>query len=118
MQNATDRTKASEPLAAFWTADDLPALPPFLQTLLEQATTRLHVVQILIFGSRARADCHPTSDYDLAFVLEDGHGWTQFVADQEEEASTLLPLDLVNMQEAGDALRDEILRSGVTLYAK
>ncbi len=118
MLNATSHTKLSEPLAAFWTTEDLPALPQFLQELIEQATSRLQVVKILVFGSRARTDCHPTSDYDLAFILEDAHGWTRFVVDQEEEAGTLLPLDLVNVHEASDALREEILTSGVTLYEK
>jgi predicted nucleotidyltransferase len=110
--------KSSEPLAAYWTVEDLPAMPRFLRELIAQAKSRLHVAKILVFGSRVRRDCCPTSDYDLAFVLEDTQGWARFVADQQEEAGTLLPLDLVNVHEASASLRDEIMASGVILYEK
>jgi predicted nucleotidyltransferase len=111
-------TKSSEPLAAYWTAEDLPTMPQFLHELIAQAKSRLRVVKILVFGSRARRDCYPTSDYDLAFVLEDTQGWARFVADQQEEAGTLLPLDLVNFHQASASLRDEIIASGVAVYEK
>jgi len=109
---------ASEPLAPYWTVEDLPAMPRFLRELIAQAASRLSVTKILVFGSRARRDCPPTSDYDLAFVLEDTQGWARFVADQQEEASTLLPLDLVDVHQVSALLRDEILTSGVIVYAK
>jgi predicted nucleotidyltransferase len=118
MQDKTINYREAEPLAAYWNAEDLPAVPRFLQEMIDQATSRLRVSKIMVFGSRARADCSPTSDYDLAFILEDSQGWAQFVADQQEEASTLLPLDLVNFHEASEKLRKEILLSGVTLYDK
>lgn len=79
---------------------------------------RLHLSKIVIFGSRARADCQPTSDYDLAFILDDSQGWAHFAAEQQEESGTLLPLDLVNFDEASASLRHEILTTGVTLYEK
>jgi predicted nucleotidyltransferase len=117
MENQTATTRPTEPLAAYWNATALPAMPQFLRDLIEQAKARLHVSKIMLFGSRARADCHPTSDYDLAFFLVDTQGWEQFVAEQQEEAGTLLPLDLLNVQDAPEALRQDILSSGVTLYA-
>ena len=117
MQDKTRHTTASpEPLAAYWTAEDLPAMPRFLRELIAQAQCRLHVSKILVFGSRARRDCRPTSDYDLAFVLENTQGWERFAADQQEEAGTLLPLDLVNFHAAPASLQDEIRASGVVLY--
>ena len=117
MEQQSATTRRTEPLAAYWNATDLPAMPRFLRDLIAQAKTRLHVSKIMLFGSRARADNHPTSDYDLAFFLVDAQGWAQFVAEQQEEAGTLLPLDLLNVQEAPEALRQDILTSGVTLYA-
>jgi predicted nucleotidyltransferase len=85
MQDKTRHTiPLPEPLAAYWTAEDLPAMPRFLRELIAQAQSRLHVSKILVFGSRARRDCRPTSDYDLAFVLENMQGWAHFVADQQE----------------------------------
>ena len=116
-----DRAETSpevEPLAAYWNATDLPTMPRFLRELIDQARTQLHVSQIILFGSRARADCQPLSDYDIAFVLDDAQGWPQFVADQHDNAWTLLPLDLVNWQEASAALRQDITTSGVILYAR
>ena len=91
-------------------------MPRFLHELIAQAKSRLRVSKIVVFGSRARADCHPTSDYDVAFMLDDSQGWAAFVAEQQEEARTLLPLDLVNFHDAPETLRQEILDSGVTLY--
>ena len=110
--------KTQEPLAAYWTTHDLPAMPRFLRDLIAQATSRLHIAKIRIFGSRARRDCHPTSDYDLAFLLEDTQGWGRFVTEQQEEAGTLLSLDLVNMDDASAPLREAIMTSGVVLYEK
>lgn len=118
MEDETSNAKASEPLAAYWNAEDLPAVPRFLRELIDQAKSRLHISKIMVFGSRARVDCSPTSDYDLAFILEGPQGWAHFVADQQETAGTLLPLDLVNFHEASEDLRKEILASGVTLYEK
>lgn len=116
MPNEVRHTKTSEPLAAYWSAEDLPAMPRFLHELIAQATSKLQVSKIVIFGSRARADCHPMSDYDVAFMLDDSRGWAAFVAEQQEEAKTLLPLDLVNFHGAPETLRQAILDSGVTLY--
>jgi predicted nucleotidyltransferase len=117
MEEKTRHTiPAPEPLAAYWTAEDLPAMPRFLRTLITQAQCRLHVTKILLFGSRARRDCRPTSDYDLAFLLEDTQGWARFVTEQQEEAGTLLPLDLVNFHAAPASLQDEIRASGIVLY--
>jgi predicted nucleotidyltransferase len=118
MEDETSNTNASEPPAAYWNAEDLPSMPRFLRELIDQAKSRLQVSKIMVFGSRARVDCSPTSDYDLAFILEDLQGWAHFVADQQEEAGTLLPLDLVNFHEASEELRKDILASGVTLYEK
>jgi predicted nucleotidyltransferase len=96
----------------------LPAIPRFLRELIAHATAQLQVSTIRIFGSRARADCQPTSDYDIAFELDDTQGWEKFVTQQRDEAWTLLPLDLVNMQDVSEALRQEIETSGVILYAR
>lgn len=116
MGETSSNAKQAEPLAAYWNATALPAMPAFLHEIIGAAKHQLHVSKIVVFGSRARADCQPTSDYDLAFMLDDTRGWVRFVADQQEEAGTLLPLDLVNFDDASETLRKEILATGVTLY--
>lgn len=118
MDNTSRHTKQAEPLAAYWNATALPAMPAFLRELIGMARRQLHLSRIVVFGSRARTDCQPTSDYDLAFILDDSQGWAHFVADRQEEAGTLLPLDLVNFNEASESLRKEILATGITLYEK
>ena len=118
MSHTSRNAKQAEPLAAYWNTAALPAMPAFLHELIRAATCRLHLSKIVIFGSRARADCQPTSDYDLAFILDDSQGWAHFAAEQQEESGTLLPLDLVNFDEASASLRHEILTTGVTLYEK
>ena len=112
--------KTQEPLAAYWTTHDLPAMPRFLRDLtLHRRRPGCTLPRSGIFGSRARRDCHPTSDYDyLAFLLEDTQGWGRFVTEQQEEAGTLLSLDLVNMDDASAPLREAIMTSGVVLYVE
>jgi predicted nucleotidyltransferase len=118
MEDRSTIPAQTEPLAAYWNASMLPSMPRFLRELIAQATAQLQVSTIRVFGSRARADCQPTSDYDIAFELDDTQGWEEFVTTQPDEAWTLLPLDLVNVQDASEALRQEIETAGVILYAR
>ena len=49
------------------------ALDDYVAAVRQHYGTRL--VDILVFGSRARGDARPDSDVDLAVILEDGD-WT------------------------------------------
>ncbi|MCX6131862.1 MAG: nucleotidyltransferase domain-containing protein [Proteobacteria bacterium] len=66
--------EAPKPLAALWSAQQLPLMPEFLSRLLLKAQHELDLERLIIFGSRERGDHTPTSDYDLCFVLRSAEG--------------------------------------------
>jgi predicted nucleotidyltransferase len=72
--------------------------------------------RIWLFGSRARGTEHATSDIDLAFEFADKTRWSEFVAEVEEHAATLLDVDLVDIDRCDKQLRDEILKTGRLLH--
>ncbi len=77
---------------------------------------KYQVERVVLFGSRARGDYHKTSDIDLA--VSEGN-FDRFALDVEEETSTLLRYDLVNLDRAVQPeLRESIEREGRVLYEK
>lgn len=74
------------------------------------------VKKVLLFGSRARGDFKRTSDIDIAVT---GGDFERFALDVDEETSTLLEYDIVNLdREMQDELRDSIEKEGIVLYEK
>lgn len=72
--------------------------------------------KVLLFGSRARGDFKRTSDIDIAVT---GGDFERFALDVNEETSTLLEYDIVNLdREMQDELRESIEKEGVILYEK
>ena len=77
---------------------------------------KYNVEQVLLFGSRSRGDYKRTSDIDLAVK---GGDIDRFALDVEEETTTLLEYDIVDMsREMQDELRQSIMREGKILYEK
>lgn len=75
-----------------------------------------HVNKVILFGSRARGDYRRTSDIDLAVS---GGNFNRFALDVDEETSTLLEYDIVNLDaEMQDELRESIEKEGRILYEK
>ena len=71
---------------------------------------------IILFGARARGDFKRTSDIDLAVS---GGDFCRFALDVDEETSTLLEYDIVDMsREMQDELRQSIMQEGKILYEK
>lgn len=73
--------------------------------------------RIILFGSRARKDAHPGSDYDVA--IDDPQLTPVLLAKLRAELNslpTLLNIDLVWMNQAAPVLRQRILSEGKTLY--
>ena len=74
------------------------------------------VKRVELFGSRARGDYKRTSDIDLAVR---GGDIPRFHLDIEEETSTLLKFDIVDLDsQMQDELRESIRRDGKVLYEK
>ena len=76
---------------------------------------KYNIDKVILFGSRARGDYRRTSDIDLVV----GGDFARFALDVDEETSTLLEYDIVDMsREMQDELRQSIMREGKILYEK
>lgn len=88
--------------------------------IIQLAKTKLDVEKIILFGSRNTEMHRATSDIDLAFVypIKNQENWSAFVADCNDEAPTLLELDLVDFRNAQQELKDSISRTGKIIYER
>jgi predicted nucleotidyltransferase len=74
------------------------------------------IKRVILFGSRARGDFKKTSDIDIAV---EGGNFARFALDVEEETSTLLEFDIVDMErEMQEELRKSIETEGKVIYEK
>ncbi len=74
------------------------------------------VEKVILFGSRARGDYKTRSDIDLAFQ---GGNSSCFILDVDEETSTLLEFDVIDLEKPiQKELLESINREGVLLYEK
>lgn len=75
-----------------------------------------NVDKVILFGSRARGDYKTKSDIDLAFS---GGNWVKFTLAVDEETSTLLQFDIVNLNGAVQPeLLESIEKEGILIYEK
>lgn len=76
-----------------------------------------HAARLVLFGSRARGDCHARSDYDFAvWGITDTRQRALLQDAVENELDTLYPVDLVFVQENTDAaLLQSIKKDGIIL---
>ena len=74
------------------------------------------VKKVILFGSRARGDYKRVSDIDLAVT---GGNIAAFSLDVDEETSTLLKYDIVNLDASvQQELLESIQKEGIILYEK
>ena len=86
-----------------------------LQEIIQLAKKNC-VEKVILFGSRARGDFRRTSDIDIAVT---GGDFARFALDVDEETSTLLEYDIVNLdRDMKDELRESIEKEGRILYEK
>jgi predicted nucleotidyltransferase len=78
------------------------------------------VERVWLFGSRARGDNFERSDIDLAVEAPtmDPHEWLKLALDFEDEAPTLLLIDLVRLEDAPALLREQIRSEGIVVYER
>jgi predicted nucleotidyltransferase len=90
------------------------AVPPSVRPLVARLAAAEGVRRVVLFGSRARGDAAARSDVDLALdapTLPQAD-WLRLWADAQE-ADTLYHVDLVRLEEAPAALREQIEAEGV-----
>jgi predicted nucleotidyltransferase len=92
--------------------------------LIEDLARRLArhpaVARVWLFGSRARRDNFERSDVDLAIEAPamPPRDWLRIKLDFQDEAPTLLLIDLVRFEEAPEHLREQILDEGIVVYER
>lgn len=75
---------------------------------------KYHIKKVILFGSRARGDFKEKSDIDLAVQ---GGDFIRFMLDVNEETSTLLSFDIINLDEKIQSeLRESIKKEGKIVY--
>ena len=97
-----------------------PVLPDSVRRVVGSAVRAVDPVRVILFGSRARGDARENSDYALALVFPPArrHRWLRFLADFDDAALTLLPVDFVDWDEASEPVREQIRKEGITLYER
>lgn len=79
-----------------------------------QIAKQNQVKKLILFGSRARGDYKERSDIDLAFLGGDS---SRFILTVDEETSTLLKFDVIDLQKPiKKELRESIEREGLVIY--
>ena len=87
-----------------------------VQAEIRQLAEQHQLDKVVLFGSRARGDFHRTSDIDLAVW---GGRIARFALDIDEETSTLLKYDVVDMgQDVSADLLASVRKEGRVLYEK
>lgn len=83
---------------------------------IRELARKYEVKQVLLFGSRSRGDYKRTSDIDLAVT---GGNIDRFALDVEEETTTLLKYDIVDLDEPMQSeLLESIQKEGKIIYEK
>ncbi len=90
-----------------------------LSEIIGQVARRHHITAVYLFGSRARGDNRPDSDYD--FIVEVGPGFRAFdIFDFEDELKAVLKRDVGAMTASvlrnnSDFTRD-VLKERILIY--
>ena len=91
------------------------------------AISHPEIVQIILFGSQARGDSKPSSDVDLAFVVEGISGESAFTRyfcekkkwKKELESALGSPISIVRQTDNGRPdIQENIERDGILIYEK
>lgn len=78
------------------------------------------VTRVTLYGSRARGDFKPKSDYDFCFWFAEGDRAVigNIFEMVRQRNPTLFALDLVNWTDASEGLRAAITQQGKVIYEK
>ncbi|HXQ23929.1 MAG TPA: nucleotidyltransferase domain-containing protein [Candidatus Acidoferrales bacterium] len=90
-----------------------------IDRLVRRFAAQPHVRRIWLFGSRARGDAAERSDIDLAVEAPEASEpeWLE-MAGWIDEADTLLPIDLVRLDDASEGLRQQVRKEGRVIFER
>lgn len=90
-----------------------------IEQIVEIVLEHVPAKKIIIYGSRARGDFKRTSDIDIAVECYDVNSETGILNEiLNEQLTTLLKCEVVNLKRISAKLRREILEEGLVLYEK
>ena len=92
--------------------------PPHLVSLVDRARRDADVLAVILFGSRARGEASPGSDFDLCLVLTPGVRAGLPSARKRLDYLTAADVDLVVFQDLPLPLQSRVLREGQVLFAR
>lgn len=85
-----------------------------LRELLPELRERFHVVEVAVFGSRARTDATPRSDLDLLVTFDSTASLFDLVRMERELSERLgVEVDVVTPASLKPRIKDRILESAV-----
>lgn len=96
-------------------------LPDTVQKAVDLAVKMLAPHRIILFGSRARGDARPDSDFDFCLELDSKSKpdqWTRFCLDVKERPLTLFSMDWLLWDEMSERYREAVKKEGRVLYEK
>ena len=101
------------------TNPDVAAPSVAIEKLVERFAAQPHVRRVWLFGSRARGDANERSDIDLAVEAPeaDEREWLE-MAGWIEDVDTLLPIDLVRLDDAAEGLRQQVRKEGRVIFER
>lgn len=92
-------------------------LPDTIQELVRYIVGKAHPREVILFGSRARGDHRPNSDFDIAVRGPlASQVWTEIQVDLEENPISLYATDVVLLEELGFDYQKNIKSEGKVLY--
>jgi predicted nucleotidyltransferase len=93
-------------------------LPVSIHRLVRLLVEEVGATRVRLYGSRARGDHQPKSDFDLAvdFPPERTSDWRRFLADFDDRPITLQQVDLLDMNRCPPSLRMAVDTEGIVLY--
>ena len=91
-------------------------IKPLVIQEIRKLAEKYGVNKVILFGSRARGDYRPKSNIDLAVQ---GGDTVRFSLDVDEETSTLLKYDIVDLDASVQKeLLESISKEGIVIYEK
>ena len=94
--------------------------PGSLEGIVRRVAAQPHVRRVWLFGSRARGEARERSDIDLAVEAPDAdrREWLEVCRVVEEDADTLLPIDLIRLEDVPEGLRARVRAEGRVLFER